>query len=137
MPLPPLGVEQLAVLASLCSLIRLFVSAPVQSPCPSCPPRTPFLFPSGSYSTLPWVDCSPISRGRQRDCLWGRTGDSGCVSGARGTTQGFGTLMLVILLCPLPSQDFASLWSDCGAKVTSLTDSLLKSPIVLCACTHM
>lgn len=54
-----------------------------------------------------------------------------------GPMQGFGTLMLAILLCPPPSQDFASLWSDCGAEVTSLTDSLLKSPVVLCVCTHV
>lgn len=52
-------------------------------------------------------------------------------SGVRGTIQGFETLMLVILLYPPPSQDFALLWSDCGAEVP---DSLLKSPAVLCVC---
>lgn len=45
--------------------------------------------------------------------------------------------MLVILLCPPPSQDFASLWSDYGAEVTCLTDSLLNPPIVLCVCTRV
>lgn len=125
--------SRFTVLSVLCLLVHPSVSALVQSSLSQMPSEGPltvslkFLFHSamgGLDSYITWTpEGLPMGKGRR---LWVRQ------SGVCGTIQGFGTLMLVVLLCPPPGQDFASLWSDCGTEVTSLTDSLLKSPVVLC-----